>query len=1121
MLRLKFLIGIVALLLTTDVFASHYMGGEITWQCLPNGRFRFIMKLYRECNGINYGAIETINVANCPGLTSITMNLYPGGNPRDFDDGILDGKTDISPVCYLDSLIMCNPSPTSPGTGAVQEWYYTSDLTYPTGVLVSGVPPAQGFIFSHSSCCRNPSNNLVAPASSNWFLRAIMYPYQGQNTFPCYDNSPVFAEVPSTVICTGYLFTYNHNATDRELDSLAYEWAPALQSIGTPMGYIAGYSYNSPLPGPAQNPANIAATINPYTGEISYLSYTAGAFVTVTKVAAYRCGIKIAEIFREMQIILLNCPGPVNNQPQVAAPFYNPVSGLYDLYIDTVYAGDVVDFDITAIDMDFLPNGNPNTVFLETSSQDYGAGYSNPAAGCINPPCATLNPVPPMNAMVALATHFNWQTSCDHINFNQGCATIGNVHTFYFKIYDNACPAPAINGVTVSIVVLAPPLVEAPQIHCTEVLPNGDVVLTYNIPPDPRGVFDSYHVFSSSSPAGPFTEIDSIFVYTQNTYTHSGAGANTAPVYYYITTRSGCYGMFYPDETSDTASSIFLDVTPVGTGQVAELTWNPTHNPLLTSSTGWYRIYREFPAGTWTFVDSVQNLIYHDTVMVCNDQLNYRIEIDDTIGCTSVSNVDGAFLQDGTPPVTPVMDSVSVNLLSGKAEIAWFPSPSPDTRKYYVYRRPGGTGPWFLIDTVFGINNTYYMYMGSNPQISSESYCVAAVDSCNQTSSMSIDHRTLFIDPLAVDVCADKIMLSWNSYINMNPPVQGYRVYVSEDSGPYSLLADVPAPNTFYDHTNLTENAQYCYYVQGYNANDSVTSTSNTQCIIATKPHQPQYVFMRYATVVDNLYARIGFYIDTTAYITKLRIMRSTDGIDYYEIASIPPPPVGSTVIYEDLTAHVNAQSYFYKVIVVDSCNLDALTSNVARTIHLTGNSYVYLNNRLDWTPYEDRAPLVYNIQRQIDNYDQMHTSGSVMWGEIAYDDNVSQYTQTSGRFYYQIEASLYDIFMPGVAFSDTVYSNMIVLLQEPRVYIPNAFTPNGTNPIFAPVGVFTDNNDFIMVIYNRWGEKLFTTTDVNYGWDGYYQGKVVEMGSYAYYVKFRLPSGEYFEKRGSVMVVR
>jgi len=118
------------------------------------------------------------------------------------------------------------PIPTMPNTGAIEEWYYTSDVANPTGVLINGVPPAGGWIFSHTRCCRNPCTSVLNAGVLSWFLRAVMYPYQGQNAFPCYDNSPEFAEVPSTVNCSGSPF-YNYLlGSDNEADSLSYGFAP-------------------------------------------------------------------------------------------------------------------------------------------------------------------------------------------------------------------------------------------------------------------------------------------------------------------------------------------------------------------------------------------------------------------------------------------------------------------------------------------------------------------------------------------------------------------------------------------------------------------------------------------------------------------------------------------------------------------------------------------------------------------------------------------------------------------------------------------------------------------------------------------------------------------------------
>lgn len=1125
MLKIKHFIALILMLFSLDNFASHYMGGEITWQCLPNGNYRFIMKLYRECNGITYSNTETMTITNYPGLASVTMTLKPGANPNDGLDGPLDGKTDLSPNCYLNQFeIHCSPNPSTANTGAVEEWYYTSDATYPNGVPLIGVPPAAGWIFSHTSCCRNPCTNLQAPTGASWFLRAIMYPYNNTNTFPCFDNSPTFAEVPSTVICTGYPFKYNHNAFDKELDSLSFQWAPALNgNISTPMNYMAGYTFNSPLPSPTQNPANVAATMNPFTGEISYTSYTNGAFVTVTKVTAYRCGIKIAEIFREMQIVLLACAGQ-NNPPYAEGPFYNPFSGQME-FIDTVYAGDVVDFDITSIDNGTLPNGNLQTVTLEASGQDFGAGFTNPNAGCVRPPCATLNPPPVITAMLAVSTHFHWQTTCDHLTHPASisgipgvCGTLFNVHNFVIKMYDNFCPAPGIQIATISIVVLPKPVLDPPKLKCTEVHPNGDITLTWVPPPDPRQSFNSYHVWHSSSPAGPFTKIDSIFNYNTTSKTYPGLGGNTGPQYFYMTTRSGCYGKYWSTTTSDTLASMYLDVSANPLGNVAILSWNPIHNPLLGSSALPYEIYREFPAGNWTLFATTNGLTYTDTIYVCNAFVNYRIELPDTTGCTSVSSVDGVLLHDAYAPALLELDSVSVDNLSGKAILGWQPATDPDVIKYYIYKKVGA--PWWLIDSV-NAPATSYTDLSSNPLIQSESYSIAAVDSCKKLSPMSAEHKTIFLSEPILNACADKVRLDWSAYINMLPALDGYNVLCSANGGPVTLLASLPSGTLSYEHTGITPNSQYCYLIQAFNSTGQITSGSNIVCATIVKPNQPKFVYLRYATVLDNEKVKIGFFVDTTAYITRYKVIRSEDGINYDTIAYLPPNSSTSNLTFEDEQALVNDKSYFYKVVVVDSCNLDILTSNVGRTIYLNGSVEEYLYNEINWNVYEDRVPQAYNILREVEKFEPYSKIQSLVFSQTTYVDDVENYTESGGRFHYTIEAPLYDVFNLLYPFADTVYSNEIILLQQPRLYVPNAFSPDGLNNTFKPIGVFTDKDNYEFIIYNRWGEKVFETKDYNEGWNGKYKGKTVEFGVYAYYVYITNAFNKSFVKRGSVTVVR
>ena len=90
-------------------------------------------------------------------------------------------------------------------------------------------------------------------------------------------------------------------------------------------------------------------------------------------------------------------------------------------------------------------------------------------------------------------------------------------------------------------------------------------------------------------------------------------------------------------------------------------------------------------------------------------------------------------------------------------------------------------------------------------------------------------------------------------------------------------------------------------------------------------------------------------------------------------------------------------------------------------------------------------------------------------------------------------------------------------------LYIPNAFTPdnNSLNDYFRAYG--EGITAFDMKIYDRWGEQLFTTTDMNFGWDGRYKGNKVPLGVYVWVITYKtVCEGNWDMKRyGEVMLVR
>jgi len=95
------------------------------------------------------------------------------------------------------------------------------------------------------------------------------------------------------------------------------------------------------------------------------------------------------------------------------------------------------------------------------------------------------------------------------------------------------------------------------------------------------------------------------------------------------------------------------------------------------------------------------------------------------------------------------------------------------------------------------------------------------------------------------------------------------------------------------------------------------------------------------------------------------------------------------------------------------------------------------------------------------------------------------------------------------------------VICDEPNIYIPNSFTPNddGKNDIlYVRAPAITD---FYFAIYDRWGECVFETTDINKGWDGTYKGVPLDPAVFVYYLKIRCINNLYFEKKGNITLLR
>jgi gliding motility-associated-like protein len=106
-----------------------------------------------------------------------------------------------------------------------------------------------------------------------------------------------------------------------------------------------------------------------------------------------------------------------------------------------------------------------------------------------------------------------------------------------------------------------------------------------------------------------------------------------------------------------------------------------------------------------------------------------------------------------------------------------------------------------------------------------------------------------------------------------------------------------------------------------------------------------------------------------------------------------------------------------------------------------------------------------------------------------------------------------------------TNFDSVTIFVEgKTQIFIPTAFSPNGDgiNDVFRvvpPTLNIETLNEF--AVFNRWGEKVFSTTDISQGWDGFYKGKAQGLSVYVWYFDAVTYDKESVFRKGNVTLVR
>ncbi|MDW3193318.1 MAG: PKD domain-containing protein [Cytophagales bacterium] len=172
----------------------------------------------------------------------------------------------------------------------------------------------------------------------------------------------------------------------------------------------------------------------------------------------------------------------------------------------------------------------------------------------------------------------------------------------------------------------------------------------------------------------------------------------------------------------------------------------------------------------------------------------------------------------------------------------------------------------------------------------------------------------------------------------------------------------------------------------------------------------------------------------------------------------------------------------------------------------------------------------------------EIEVTGDLCFGEVTLTAVIE--STSSGPFAYQwlfgsdrtelgqtesinvSQEGLYQVRITDPAIGCDAISNPVDIDCQPFVRAPNAFSPGNNNDqndeFFVFPNDFVDN--FEIFIYSRWGEIVYYSDDFGFRWNGFFRGKLLPEGTYAYVIKFTSieePELGGIEQYGSVTLIR
>ncbi|MEX2233341.1 MAG: gliding motility-associated C-terminal domain-containing protein [Cyclobacteriaceae bacterium] len=388
------------------------------------------------------------------------------------------------------------------------------------------------------------------------------------------------------------------------------------------------------------------------------------------------------------------------------------------------------------------------------------------------------------------------------------------------------------------------------------------------------------------------------------------------------------------------------------------------------------------------------------------------------------------------------------------------------------------------VDTIFSLStdDNYYCFQ------------LAAFDPCNNSVTNS---ATICSANMDLTVRNNAIDVIWTT---ASTGISNYRLTRNASDG--TLLVTSPAGSPYAD-TGIICGLDYCYQLTSNYSNGS-RSVSLTKCGIGFSTDIPTAIQNITAIVGDNSVV-LDWTTDNNFIPAEFAIEKSIAGNYSFLATTTQNAFADQEYKLEDASC--------YKISYKDVCDNQSPSSVEACPVRLSAGLLKDNSITLSWTPYLGWANGVagYTIGKYSEDGQLLQTIqvGNITSYVDASDDLNHQ------TFVYQVNANAAE------AGLGQAVSNRVFILKDPNLFHPTAFTPNGDNlnDIFSVFGQYVVG--FEMKIFNRWGELLFTTDNIETGWDGNFRGSEMPEGTYSFIAHITDRAGRTFKRSGSVLLLR